>query len=155
MDKKVILLAEDNSADEELTIRALKKSGVPLEVPVVRDGEQALGFLHSSESHTLPDLILLDLNLPKISGLEVLARVRANPRTRNLVVVIVSSSTKPEDVAAAYRLGCNGYLTKGVDYIQFVESARILAQYWLAHNVPPVQDSAGSLEPAVRTKLPA
>jgi two-component system response regulator len=142
MDTKIILLAEDNPSDEELTIRALKKSGLPIEVVVARDGEQALEHLSANPARPLPDLVLLDLNLPKISGLEVLNRLRSNSRTRPLPVIIVSSSTKQEDVEAAYRLGCNGYMTKGVDYLQFVESAKVLAQYWLAYNVPPVLPAA-------------
>jgi two-component system response regulator len=140
MDTKIVLLAEDNPSDEELTIRALKRGGLPIEVSVVRDGEQALAYLldADADSRPLPDLLLLDLNLPKINGLDVLARIRSDERIRHLLVIIVSSSSKPEDVEAAYRLGCNGYLTKGVDYLRFVESARILAQYWLVYNVPPV-----------------
>ncbi len=142
MDTKIVLLAEDNSSDEELTIRALKRSGLALEILVVHDGLQALAHLFPAEPRPLPDLVLLDLNLPKISGFDVLARLRADPRTRNLVVLVVSSSTKPEDVATAYRMGCNGYVTKGVDYSKFVESAKILALYWLMHNVPPVHEAS-------------
>jgi len=139
MDTKIVLLAEDNPSDEEPTIRALKRGGLPIEVSVVRDGEQALAYLLDDDSRPLPDLLLLDLNLPKINGLDVLARIRSDERIRHLLVIIVSSSSKPEDVEAAYRLGCNGYLTKGVDYLRFVESAKILAQYWLIYNIPPVQ----------------
>jgi two-component system response regulator len=134
---KVILLVEDNSADEELTTRVLKNSGVPVTVRVARDGEEALTQLFSPQPSALPDLVLLDLKLPKVSGLDVLERLRADPRTRMLPVVVLTSSTKYEDIAAAYRLGCNGYLTKGVDYRQFVNSAKIAVQYWLVHNVAP------------------
>lgn len=140
METKFVLLVEDNSSDEELTIRALKKSEIPLEIRVARDGEQALGLLLATAPQPLPDLVLLDLKVPKVSGLDVLARVRANERTRNLPLVVLSSSTKAEDVAAAYSLGCSSYMTKGVDYLRFVESARILALYWLVYNVPPVQE---------------
>ena len=142
MEKKLVLLAEDNLADEELTIRALKKSGIPLEIVVAHDGDQVLSLLFLGEARRLPDLVLLDLKLPKVNGLDVLARMRAGVRTRSIPVVIVSSSTKTDDVEGAYQSGCNGYLAKGVDYHQFVESARILALYWLVYNVPPVQEVA-------------
>ena len=137
---KLILLAEDSSSDELLTARALQKTGVPMEVSIARDGEEALARLLAEKTGPLPDLVLLDLKLPKLSGLDVLARLRADPRTRHLPVVILSSSDKPEDVAAAYRIGCNGYMSKGIDYSQFLESARILVQYWLVLNVPPVEE---------------
>src|SRR5438552_7410277 len=113
METKVILLVEDNATDEVLTTRALQKSSVPVSVLVARDGEEALARLLSPEPATLPDLVLLDLKLPKVSGLDVLQRLRAAPRTRTLPVVVLTSSTKDEDVAAAYRSGCNGYLSKG------------------------------------------
>jgi len=142
MDTKVILLVEDNHSDEELTTRALKNSGVPVSVLVARDGEEALAQLLSHDSSVLPDLVLLDLKLPKVSGLEVLERLRAAPRTRTLPVVVLTSSTKHEDVAAAYRLGCNGYITKGVDYRHFVDSAKIAVQYWLVHNVAPIEPAS-------------
>ena len=148
MQTKAILLVEDNSSDEELTIRALNKSGVPLEIRVARDGEQALALLLVNEPCPLPDLVLLDLKLPKLAGLDVLTRLRANERTRNLPVIVVSSSTKSEDVVAAYRTGCSGYMSKGVDYLQFVESAKILALYWLVHNVPPVPEVTRRMLPA-------
>ena len=137
METKVILLVEDNYSDEMLTTRALKNSGVPVSVQVARDGEEALAQLLSCEPAALPDLVLLDLKLPKVSGLDVLGRLRAAPRTRTLPVVVLTSSTKDEDVAAAYRLGCNGYLPKGVDYSHFVHSAKIAVQYWLVHNMAP------------------
>jgi two-component system response regulator len=141
MEVKAVLLVEDNSTDEELTVRALKKSGIAMDISVARDGEEALAHLLPNEPRPLPDLVLLDLKLPKVSGLDVLERLRANKHTQNLPVIVVSSSTKPEDVAAAYRLGCNGYMAKGVDYVQFVESAKTLAQYWLLYNVPPVREA--------------
>ncbi len=137
MESKVILLIEDNCTDEELTTRALKNSGVPVLVQVARNGEEALALLLSAEPHLLPDLVLLDLKLMKGSGLHVLETLRADPRTQTLPVVILTSSTKHDDVTAAYRAGCNGYLSKGVDYRQFVETAKIAVQYWLVHNVAP------------------
>ncbi|HYL75166.1 MAG TPA: response regulator [Bryobacteraceae bacterium] len=137
MQGKVILLVEDNRTDEELTTRALKNSGVPVSVKVARNGEDALALLLSAEAHTLPDLVLLDLKLMKGSGLHVLETLRAAPRTRTLPVVVLTSSTKHDDVTAAYRAGCNGYISKGVDYRQFVEAAKTAVQYWLVHNVAP------------------
>jgi two-component system response regulator len=137
MDTKVILLVDDNPSDEELTTRALKNGGVPVSVLVARDGEEALRRLLLGEPGLLPDLVLLDLKLPKVNGLSVLQKLRADPRTQTLPVVVLSSSTKPEDVNAAYRSGCNGYIFKGVDYRHFVESAKITVQYWLVHNVAP------------------
>lgn len=137
METKVILLVEDNATDEVLTTRALQKSSVPVSVLVARDGEEALARLLSPEPATLPDLVLLDLKLPKVSGLDVLQRLRAAPRTRTLPVVVLTSSTKDEDVAAAYRSGCNGYLSKGIDYSRFVDAAKIAVLYWLVHNVAP------------------
>ena len=137
MQTKAILLVEDNYTDEVLTTRALKNSGVPVSVLVARDGEEALTRLLPLKPGALPDLVLLDLKIPKVSGLEVLERLRAHPRTSMLPVVVLTSSTKDEDVAAAYRLGCNGYLSKGVDYRQFVAAAKIAVEYWLVHNVAP------------------
>jgi two-component system, response regulator len=133
---KLVLLVEDNLTDEELTTRALKNSGIPLAIQVARDGEEALAAV-ANQPDRLPDLVLLDLKLPKISGLDVLKRLRTDDRTRALPVVVLSSSTKPEDVATAYRFGCNGYVSKGVDYLEFVQLAKVLAQYWLVHNVVP------------------
>jgi two-component system response regulator len=137
METKVILLVEDNSTDEVLTTRALKNCDIPVTVLVARDGEEALAQLLSHEPNTLPDLVLLDLKLPKVSGLAVLERLRADPRTKTLPVVVLTSSTKEDDVSEAYRLGCNGYLSKGVDYQHFVNCAKIAVHYWLIYNVPP------------------
>lgn len=140
METKTILLIDDNSSDQELTTRALKNSGVQVSVEVARDGEEALVRLLECEPCLLPDLILLDLKLPKINGLEVLERLRADARARTLPVVVLSSSSKSEDLAEAYRLGCNGYLLKGVDYRWFADAAKTTAQYWLVYNVAPAKE---------------
>jgi two-component system response regulator len=144
METKVILLVEDNSSEELLTARALKNSGVPVAVLVARDGEEALAKLLPPEPSPLPDLVLLDLKLPKVSGLEVLQKLRAAPRTKTIPVVVLSSSTKHEDVTAAYHHGCNGYLAKGVDYIHFLDAARIALQYWLVHNIAPREPASAA-----------
>jgi two-component system, response regulator len=137
MGEKTILLVEDNEADEELTTRALKKSGIPLNVIVARDGVAALDYLYISDPAGLPDLVLLDLKLPKLGGLDVLASLRSKPMARTVPVVVLSSSTKAEDVHVAYRLGCNSYLEKGSDFSRFLEAAQALVRYWLVLNVPP------------------
>ena len=135
VNKKVILLVEDNRAEEELMTRALEKSGVPHVLVVARDGAEALNYLLGSEPAGLPDLVLMDINLPKLSGLEVLERLRADARNQKPPVVMLSASTTREDVAAAYRLGCNSYISKGIDFSQFLEMAQLLARYWLVLNV--------------------
>ena len=142
MEHKVILLVEDTPTDEELTARALKNSGVAVSVVVARDGEEALTHLLADEPSKLPDLVMLDLKLPKVDGLEVLEKLRAAPRTKTLPVVVLSTSTKREDVVAAYHRGCNGYLAKGADYLRFVDAARIAVQYWLVHNIAPTQPAS-------------
>jgi two-component system, response regulator len=135
MAEKIILLVEDNEADEELTARALKKSGIPHELVVKKDGAEALEYLMGSGQHRLPDLVLLDLKLPRVTGLEVLAKLRAEPLRRAVPVVVLSSSRKREDVTAAYGLGCNSYIAKGIDFSLFTEAAECLLQYWLVLNV--------------------
>jgi CheY-like chemotaxis protein len=139
--KKRILLVEDNPADEELTTRALERSGIPHELDVARDGAEALNYLLAGRSNGRPDLVLLDLKLPKVSGLEVLEKLRSEQPERQIPVVVLSSSMKPEDVMAAYRLGCNSYLTKGIDFSEFTEAAKLLARYWLGLNVTPREES--------------
>jgi CheY-like chemotaxis protein len=140
MRTKLVLLVDDNSTDEELTIRALKKANVPLDVQVIRDGEDAVTWLDSNSAISLPDLVLIDLNLPKVNGFELIQRMRCDERMRLIPIVVVSSSTKTDDVATAYRLGCNAYVAKGVDYVKFSEMAKVLVEFWLAHNLAPEQE---------------
>ncbi|MGH8223925.1 MAG: response regulator [Woeseiaceae bacterium] len=139
-DARVILLVEDNPKDEELTLRALKKSNVLNPVVVARDGAEALDYLfvrgkYAERDATLqPQVVLLDLKLPKINGLEVLKAIRADQRTRLLPVVILSSSTEDQDLISSYDLGANSYVRKPVDFAQFLEAARRLGLYWLVLN---------------------
>jgi two-component system response regulator len=141
--KKLILLVEDNSSDEKLTALALRKCEVPNEVVVVRDGAEALDYLFGSGAHAgrdtsaLPALVLLDLNLPKINGLEVLRRIRANETTAALPVVILTSSKQDEDITQGYASGANAYVRKPVDYAEFVAAAQTLGVFWLRLNEPP------------------
>lgn len=145
VNEKVILLVEDNSMDEELTLRALKKSKVLNPVVVARDGVAALDYLFGRGQHAgratadLPQLVLLDLKLPKLDGLEVLKEVRQNEMTKLLPVVILTSSVEEDDVARGYSLGANSYVRKPVDFDQFSEAVRQLGLYWLVLNqqVPP------------------
>jgi two-component system, response regulator len=131
----VILLVEDSEDDIELTLRALRRNGIRSRVEVARDGAAALEYLQGDA--TLPTVVLLDLNLPRISGLEVLERLRAHPRTRLLPVVILTSSREQADLARGYSLGANSYVQKPVDYDAFLEAARQLGQYWLEVNEAP------------------
>jgi two-component system response regulator len=139
----VILLVEDNPDDEALTVRALKKSNVIHEVIVARDGIQALDFLFGEGAHgdrdttKMPLVILLDLKLPKLDGLEVLRRLRADNRTRLLPVVILTSSIEESDRFDGYALGANSYVRKPVDFDAFVAVAAQLGMYWLVLNQPP------------------
>jgi CheY-like chemotaxis protein len=140
MDNKVILLVEDNADDEALTLRALKKNHVLNEVVVVRNGLEALDYLFATGAYAdrdrrvIPQLILLDLKLPKMDGLEVLRRIRADDRTRLLPVVILTSSDEERDVIAGYKLGANSYVRKPVEFTQFAEAVRQLQLYWLVLN---------------------
>lgn len=143
MEEKMILLVEDNPDDEELTLRALRKNKILNNVVVARDGAQALDFLFGAGVHAdrdttiLPEVILLDLNLPKIGGLEVLRRVRENEATRLLPIVILTSSKEEQDLIQGYSLGANSYVRKPVDFTQFVEAVRQLGLYWLLLNEAP------------------
>ena len=140
---KVILLVEDNSDDEKLTLRALKKKNIANPVVVVRDGLEAVEYLFGTGAHAgrnasdVPAVILLDLKLPKLDGHEVLRRIRADPRTRHVPVVILTSSKEQQDLAASYDLGANSYIRKPVDFEEFVEVAGTLGLYWLLCNQPP------------------
>jgi two-component system response regulator len=143
MRDKAILLVEDNPDDEALTIRAFKKNNIKNEVIVARDGVEALDYLFGTGPYAgrdvtaLPQVVLLDLKLPKVDGLEVLRRVRADERTRILPVVILTSSKEEQDVASGYRLGANSYVRKPVNFDEFLEAARQLGLYWLLLNEPP------------------
>lgn len=140
MTQPIILLVEDNADDELLTVRAFKKSNIANEVVVVRDGVEALDWLHGTGEHagrdtTIdPQLILLDLKLPRLDGLEVLRRIRADERTALLPVVVMTSSQEEEDVIRSYELGANSYLRKPVDFERFVEAAKSVGMYWLVLN---------------------
>ena len=133
MHNNVIFLVEDNPDDEELTIHALKQHNIANEILVARDGAEALRLLFDS-GKPLPQLILLDLKLPKISGLDVLRRIRADPRTELIPVVILTSSAQDEDLISGYKLGANSYVRKPVQFARFVEAASLIGTYWLALN---------------------
>lgn len=144
MKHKKILLVEDNPDDEALTLRALKKSNFANNIFVVRDGVEAIEYLFNegsfagSEVRDLPQVVLLDLNLPKLGGLGVLRRIREDPRTRLLPVVILSSSDEDLDRIQSYSLGANSYVRKPVDFEQFLKAAAQLGLYWLVLNEPPL-----------------
>lgn len=143
MNGKVILLVEDNPDDEALTLRALKKNNISNDVVVARDGVEALDYLFGTGAHQgrdpriLPQITLLDLKLPKVDGLEVLRRLRADPRTKLLPVVILTSSNEEQDRLKGYGLGANSYVRKPVDFAQFTEAVRQLGLYWLLLNEAP------------------
>jgi two-component system, response regulator len=140
MTEHIILLIEDSSSDEELTLRALRKHNIANRVVVARDGAEALDYLFLEGSHAgrnpdeKPQVVLLDLNLPKISGLEVLRRIRADERTKLLPVVILTSSKEDKDVVCGYASGANSYVVKPVDFTQFTDAVRQLGMYWLVVN---------------------
>ncbi len=143
MSHKIILLVEDNPDDEALTLRAFKKSDIIDQVIIVRDGAEALAYLFATGAYgdrdptQTPQLILLDLKLPKVDGLEVLRRLRANDRTKRLPVVVLTSSNEERDIIESYNLGANSYIRKPVDFVQFVDVVRQLGQYWLILNQTP------------------
>ena len=143
MTDKVILLVEDNPDDELLTLRALRKNDVTGEVVVAHDGVEALDYLFGTgayagrDTSVMPQLILLDLKLPKIDGLEVLRRLRADERTRLLPVVILTSSREQQDMLEGYGLGANSYVRKPVNFEQFVSAVQQLKLYWLILNESP------------------
>jgi len=146
MSDRVILLVEDNPDDEELTLRALQKSNILNPVHVARDGVEALDYLFARGAHAgrdtkeQPQIVLLDLKLPKLDGLDVLRAIRNDPRTKRQPVVILTSSAEEQDVLSGYELGANSYIRKPVDFTQFVDAVRQLGLYWLVLNqpVPPV-----------------
>lgn len=146
MDEKVILLVEDNPDDEELTRRALERNNIRNEVVVARDGAEALDRLfatgpHAGENPIVPTVVLLDLKLPKIDGLEVLKRIRADERTRLIPVVILTSSKQEQDLIEGYASGANSYVRKPVDFAKFVDAVRQLGLYWLVINEHPLARS--------------
>jgi two-component system response regulator len=140
MSDKVILLVEDNPDDEALTLRALKKNNIQNDVVVARDGVEALDYLFGTGKHAgrdtsvTPSVTLLDLKLPKIDGLEVLKKIRADERTKFMPVVILTSSKEEQDLINGYKLGANSYIRKPVDFSQFIEAVRQLGLYWLLLN---------------------
>ena len=140
MKNKMILLVEDNARDEALTLRALKQSGIANEIVVTRDGAEALDYLFGTGKFTggdikvPPQLILLDLKLPKIDGLEVLKQLRADDRTKRLPIVVFTSSSEQEDMIKSYDLGANSYIRKPVDFEQFAEATRQVGMYWFLLN---------------------
>jgi two-component system response regulator len=143
MNHKIILLVEDNRDDEELTLLALKESNILNEVVVARDGVEALDYLFATGPYVnrdpsrMPQLVLLDLKLPKVDGLAVLKRMRADPRTELVQVVVLTSSSEEEDVIASYRLGANSYVRKPVEFHRFAEAVKQLGMYWLLINEAP------------------
>lgn len=151
MDEKVILLVEDNPDDEELTLLALRRNNIKNEIIVARDGQEALDYLFGIGAHAgrdttvLPQLVLLDLNLPKINGIDVLTRLRADDRTRLLPIVVLTSSMEERDRLAAYNNFANSYIRKPVDFDQFTEAVRQLGLYWLVLNQPPPRVTAPSM----------
>lgn len=142
MGDSMLLLVEDNPSDEELTLRSLKKHHIVNDIVVTRDGVEALEFLFGEgqyqgrDTTELPDLVLLDLKLPRMGGLEVLQRIRADDRTRLLPVVVLTSSSQDEDIVSSYRLGANSYVRKPVRFADFSEAVRQLGVYWMLINEP-------------------
>jgi two-component system, response regulator len=145
MARKVILLVEDNPDDEALTLRALRKHNVTNQVIVVRDGAEAIEWVFAEgqfadrDVDIVPQVILLDLKLPKVDGLEVLRRIRSDERTHLLPIVILTSSKEEEDILTGYRLGANSYVRKPVDFVEFTDAVRQLGLFWLLLNQPPTR----------------
>ena len=145
MARKVILLVEDNPDDEALTLRALRKHNVTNQVIVVRDGAEAMDWVFAAgqyadrDTDIIPQVILLDLKLPKVDGLEVLRRIRSDERTHLLPIVILTSSKEEEDILNGYRLGANSYVRKPVDFVEFTDAVRQLGLFWLLLNQPPTR----------------
>ncbi|HOJ20946.1 MAG TPA: response regulator [Armatimonadota bacterium] len=146
MTEKVILLVEDNPDDIELTLRALRKNNIANKVVVARDGVEALDYLFGTGAYAgrdidgQPQVVLLDLKLPRMDGLEVLKRIRADARTKLVPVVILTSSREEQDLIEGYRSGANSYIRKPVDFDQFTEATRQLGLYWLVLNEPPPKE---------------
>jgi two-component system response regulator len=144
---KTILLVEDNPSDEKLAIFALKKTAMDMQVAVARDGADALAYLFGTDEHrdrdvsSTPALILLDLGLPRISGIEVLRRIRQDERTKTIPVVVLSASGEREDIDQCYGLGTNAYVRKPIDFAEFVRAATTIAHFWLVLNERPLASS--------------
>ena len=144
MNEKAILLVEDNRDDEALTLRALRKNNIMNEVVVARDGAEALDYLFGMNRYAgrditdWPSVVLLDLKLPKITGLEVLKKIRIDERTRSMAVVVLTSSKQEEDVAESYGLGVNSYVRKPVEFAKLFEAVRQIGLYWLLLNEGPI-----------------
>jgi len=144
MADRVILLVEDNPDDEALTLRALKQNNIKNKVVVARDGVEAVDYLLGNGAHAgrdtaiLPEVVLLDLKLPKLDGFEVLRRIRADERLKLLPVVILTSSKEEQDLINGYKLGANSYIRKPVDFTQFTDAVKQLGLYWLVLNEPPM-----------------
>lgn len=136
----MILLVEDNPDDEKLTLRAMRETEPVTTVVVARDGQEAIDMLLGGGSMRLPALVLLDLKLPKVNGLEVLQRVRANPATKCLPVVVLTSSDEERDILQSYDLGANSYVRKPIDFEEFIDAVRQLGVYWLTFNRCPRRD---------------
>lgn len=149
MNEKIILLVEDNPDDEELTLRALRQANIVNEVIVTRDGSEALEYLRGTgrfdgrDPQAVPGLILLDLKLPKLSGIDVLRRVRADTTTRLVPVVILTSSSEDEDMLQSYELGANSYVRKPVEFAAFASAVARLGVYWILLNEAPPQRRGG------------
>ena len=143
-----ILLVEDNPNDEELTLYALKKNNITNQIQVVRDGAEALEYLFCTGAYAHrkinepPKVVLLDLKLPKVDGLEVLEQVKTDPRTRAIPVVVLTSSQEERDIVESYQLGVNSYIVKPVDFEQFIEAVRQLGMYWMLLNISPAQSNS-------------
>ena len=149
MNEAIILLVEDNADDRDLTLRALEKNNIASKVVIASDGQQALDYMYCEGAHAgrdpraVPFVVLLDLNLPKIDGLEVLRRLRAKDGTKVVPVVILTTSDEEKDIIEGYKFGCNSYVRKPIDFGQFREAVRQLGLYWLLLNVPaPARASA-------------
>jgi two-component system response regulator len=147
MMEKTIMLVEDNPDDEELTLRALRKASIANDVFVARDGREALDFLFGTGQHagrepqTMPAVVLLDLKLPKLDGIDVLQRMRADPRTRLVPVVVLTSSSEDEDMLRSYQSGANSYVRKPIEFSEFAHAVTQLGMYWMLINqTPPSRD---------------
>lgn len=143
MNEKVILLVEDNPDDEELTLRALRRASVVNDIVVVRDGREALDYLFATGAHAerdparSPSVVLLDLKLPKLNGIDVLKSMRNDSRTALVPVVVLTSSSEDEDMLQSYSCGANSYVRKPVDFADFSDAVTQLGVYWMLHNQPP------------------
>ena len=150
MRDKLILLVEDNPDDEALTLRAFKKNKIKNEIVVAHDGVEALDFLFGTGRHAgrdlsvMPEVVLLDLKLPKLDGLDVLRRIRADHRTNLLPVVVLTSSNEEKDLVDTYSLGANSYIRKPVDFVEFTEAVGQLGLYWFQLNQPPPRPGQGA-----------